>query len=381
MRLNNLAGSIERVQVFVRRNALAEVNKFLTIRNWIIGLYIVEYEQKGTDKAKYGERYMSTLAEKLQNRKLRGFSARNLYLFRDFYNEYPLLYKCLPDGILQTVSAKFIAGNAPPELTPVKKKNKAGTKQAKPDLLVKHLSFSHFIELMKVECGTKRFFYESEAIKGAWSVRQLKRQIGSMLYERTGLSKNKRSVIKKTNAVKDVFNIEDTIRDPYILEFTGLAEKPEYSENVLETELLNHLRDFLLELGQGFCFEARQMRISSGGEHDRIDLVFYHRILKCHVLIDLKIREFSHRDAGQMNFYLNHFRENIMKSGDNLPVGIIMCTYKDKTKVKYAVTGMDNKMFVSRYMVALPTEDELEKFIENDRFIIEEESAKYGVKI
>ncbi|HPI02632.1 MAG TPA: PDDEXK nuclease domain-containing protein [Candidatus Goldiibacteriota bacterium] len=204
--------------------------------------------------------------------------------------------------------------------------------------------------------------------------------MGSLLYERAVLSKRKTGLIKKAESVPDKFNIEDTIKDPYILEFAGLREKPEYSENDLESALINHIQEFLMELGSGFCFEGRQYRISSGGEHDRIDLVFYHRILKCHVLIDLKIREFSHADAGQMNFYINYFRENIMKPGDNPPVGIILCTYKDKAKVKYSTTGLDNKMFVSKYKVFLPSENELLHELEREKedFLLKEEAAKYG---
>ena len=174
-------------------------------------------------------------------------------------------------------------------------------------------------------------------------------------------------MLKKVNEKQLLTGIEETIRNPYILEFTGLKELPEYSENDLEKALLDNIQEFLLELGDGFCFESRQRRISIDNEHDRIDLVFYHRILKCHILIDLKIREFSHADAGQMNFYLNYFKDNIMTESDNLPVGIILCTHSNHTKVRYSISGMDNKMFVSKYMIALPSEKVLEKFIEQEK--------------
>jgi predicted nuclease of restriction endonuclease-like (RecB) superfamily len=234
--------------------------------------------------------------------------------------------------------------------------------------------------LLKADNPAKRAFYETEAIAGSWSVRQLKRQRGSLLYERTALSKRKSNVLKKSESVPDKFKIEDTIKDPYILEFAGLQERPEYSENDLERVLITHIQEFLLELGSGFCFEGRQYRITTGGEHDRIDLVFYHRILRCHVLIDLKIREFSHADAGQMNFYLNYFRDNVMKKGDNPPVGLILCTYKDKAKVKYSTAGLDNKLFVSKYKVYLPSERELLQELEREKedFLLKEEAAKYG---
>lgn len=185
------------------------------------------------------------------------------------------------------------------------------------------------------------------------------------------MSTNKEELVRKVHQQCDTVTIEDLLRDPYILEFTGLQERPEYSEHELETALLNHLQEFLLELGTGFCFEARQKRISIDNEHDRIDLVFYHRILRCHVLIDLKIRGFTHGDAGQMNFYLNYFKDNIMTEQDNPPVGIILCTEKNTTKVHYATGGLENDIFVSKYLIALPSEQELEAFIEQDRERIE----------
>lgn len=234
---------------------------------------------------------------------------------------------------------------------------------------VLQFSWTQLIELLRLDDPWKRAFYENECLHGGWSVRQLQRQIGSLLYERTGLSKNKRSVIARARAqVPDTpAAIEDLIRDPYILEFAGLADRPAYSENDLESALLDHIQGFLLELGTGFCFEARQFRITVGNEHDRIDLVFYHRRLRCHVLLDLKTRAFSHGDAGQMNFYLNYFKQHMMAEGDQPPVGILLCSAKDKTKVEYATTGLSQKLFVSRYLVALPSVEQLRRFVEADR--------------
>jgi len=229
--------------------------------------------------------------------------------------------------------------------------------------LLQHFSFRHFTELIKIHDPLKRAYYEQEAIKGSWSARQLKRQIESLLIERVGLSKDKTALVAAISNQQAIENIEDTIKDPYILEFTGFKELPSYSEQDLESELLNKIQDFLMELGNGFCFEARQKRITVGNEHDRIDLVFYHRILKCHVLIDLKTRAFSHADTGQMNYYLNYFKDNMMEKGDNPPVGIILCTEKEHHKVKYAIAGLDNKLFVSKYLVELPTEEELLKLL------------------
>jgi len=240
-----------------------------------------------------------------------------------------------------------------------------------PKLLLKHFTFTHFVELIKVEDQLKRAFYEIEGIKGHWSVRQLKRQIQSLLYERTGLSKNKKSLLSKLASKPQIVSVSETIKDPYILEFTGLKERSEFSENDLETALLDHIQEFLLELGTGFCFEARQKRITIDNEHDKIDLVFYHRLLQCHILIDLKVRAFSHKDVGQMNYYLNYYKNNVMTKADKYPVGLILCTDKNNTKVEYATAGLNSKVFVSQYKIMLPDERELEELIQKDRQEIE----------
>ena len=355
-------------QSHLQKRALQSVNQFLTIRNWLIGYYIAEYEQKGKDRAKYGESLLDNLSKGLKKKRLKGFSSTNLKLFRQFYFSYPQIGKeiieqklfaevLLPAKISQTLSDQSVIA---------KKSSKHFMYNIPPELLFRHFSFSHFIELMRVEEPLKRAFYEIENIKGQWGVRQLKRQIESLLYERTGLSKNKKALLEKIYKGNNDLTIEDTIRDPYILEFTGLKELPEYTESDLETALLNHIQDFLLELGDGFCFEARQKRISLENEHDRIDLVFYHRLLRCHVLIDLKIRKFNHTDVGQMNFYLNYYKKNIMNKNENQPIGIILCTDKNTTRVEYALAGLNNKVFVSKYKIALPSEKVLEEFIKND---------------
>lgn len=234
-------------------------------------------------------------------------------------------------------------------------------------IILSRLSYTHIIELLTIEDPLKRLFYEVETLKGNWSVRELKRQTGSLLFERTGLSLDKKGLLQTVNKKAVPARKEDIIRDPYIFEFLGRPQKDEVSESDLGTALLNHLQEFLMELGNGFCFEARQKRITVDNEHFYIDLVFYHRILKCHVVIDLKIRKFLHTDAGQMNFYLNYYRENEMYEGDDLPVGILLCTDKDEATVKYAIGNIDNKVFVSRYKVALPSEKELEQFIKRDK--------------
>lgn len=220
----------------------------------------------------------------------------------------------------------------------------------------------------------KRAFYENEIISAHWSQRQLQRQIEFLLYERTGLSTDKKAIIERARKQEPQETVADMLRDPYILEFTGLADRPEYSEGDLETALLDHVQQFLLELGRGFCFEARQFRMTEGRKHHRVDLLFYHRILRCHVLIDLKIRAFKPADAGQMNFYVNWCKANLMQPGDNPPVGILLCSDKDGAEVEFATAGMDQKLFVSRYLTALPSIAQLKALLERDRAEIQSSS-------
>jgi len=233
--------------------------------------------------------------------------------------------------------------------------------------IIAQFSWSRLQELVRVDDPWKRAFYENECLKGNWSVRQIQRQIGSLLYERTGLSKNKAALVKRAHRQEPQQTIEDLIRDPYVLEFTGLADQPEFHESDLEKALLDDLQAFLLELGNGFCFEARQFRVTVGNDHDYLDLVFYHRLLRCHVLLDLKTRPFKHGDAGQMNYYVNYFKKRVTAPSDSPPVGIILCSDRDDTKVEFATAGMDNKLFVSRYLTVLPSAEQLRRFVQRDR--------------
>ena len=315
------------------------------MRNWLYGYYIVEFEQNGRDRAEYGTHFFETLSEELKNRKIKGMSATNLKLFRQFYLTYPQIGSII-NTELQNIDNQLIEIRQMPS---VELEVTQSPYMLTGETLIQRLSYSHFVELTRIANSLKRSFYEIQCIKGVWSVSQLKRQIESLLFERTGLSANKESIVQKIHQEKNTLTIEDIIRDPYILEFTGLKEQAEYSENDLESALLAHLQTFLLELGTGFCFEARQKRIQVDNETDKIDLVFYHRILKCHILIDLKVRAFSYHDVGQMNFYLNYFKENEINADDNPPIGLILCTEKGNAKVKYATAGLDVQIFVSKY--------------------------------
>jgi predicted nuclease of restriction endonuclease-like (RecB) superfamily len=289
-----------------------------------------------------------------------GFSDRNLRQFRQFYLTYPQIW--------QTVSAKFktlsIGQTASDQLKD--KGNESYQELMLPvETLINTLSFSHFIELSRLDSDLKRRFYEIEAVKNAWKVRELERAINTLLFERTGLSTDKSGVISKIKDSKP-FDPKELIKSPYFLEFLGLEEKAQYSENDLETAIIDHLQMFLSELGRGFCFESRQKRITFGNTHYRIDLVFYHRILKCHVLIDLKLGKFDHADSGQMLLYLNYFKKNEMTEGDNPPVGIILCADKDDSLVEYATAGLENELFISKYMLQLPDKQTLLNFIDTE---------------
>ena len=329
------------------------------MRNWIIGYYIVEYEQHGDDKAEYGEKLFKKLAERLKNAEINGFSFTSLHLCKQLYLAYPQIIQAVSEQfqninfhskrILQTVSEVF-----------------KEIRYTQADLLINRLSFSHFVELIKSSNPLKRLFYETQIIHNSWSVRELQRAMNSMLFERTGLSTDKKGVLEKYTKEADL-KPEDVFRNPYLLEFLGLEEKSSYSETDLEKAIIDHLQKFLLEMGRGFCFEARQRRITFDNTHYRIDLVFYHRILKCHILLDLKIGDFDHSDAGQMNMYLNYYKDNESDNSDNTPIGIILCSGKNEALVKYATMGLPQQVFVSKYLINLPTEKELQKIIESEK--------------
>jgi predicted nuclease of restriction endonuclease-like (RecB) superfamily len=353
--INELVQSIKTANKFFLDQTQRQVNTSLTLRNWVIGYYIVEYEQKGKDRAEYGGKLIENLARRIKKAGIKGHSYSNLQLFKQFYTIYPRFasaltkYPQLIDNkrieILQTVSGEF-----------------ADIKSSPVETLLGKLSFSHFIELIKIDTPLKRLFYETETIVNNWSVRELERAIDSMLYERTGLSKDKAAVLephRKGSGLKPA----DIFRSPYLLDFLGLEEKTSYVESDMEQAIIDHLQAFLIEMGRGFCFEARQKRITFENTHYRIDLVFYHRLLRCHVLIDLKMGKFTPADAGQMHMYLNYFKDNEAAEGDNPPIGIILCTDKSETLVKYATAGLAHHVFVSRYMTSLPTEQELEKIV------------------
>lgn len=356
--LENLTATIQATNTYFLNKVQKQVNTALTLQNWLIGYYIVEYEQLGKDRADYGKKLYKAIAANLLKKGLKSIRERHLYLCKDLYKAYP--------QILRTPSAKsYLIDFQYPEIlrTATAELPHPDTLKADTNLLLINLSFSHFIELLKADTEIKRRFYEVHAIKNNWGVRDLKRAIESLLYERTGLSTNKQLALENPHSTNEV-KPEDVFRNTYLLEFLGLEEKPSYSESDLEESIITNLQNFLIEMGRGFCFEARQKRITFDNTHYRIDLVFYHRILKCHVLLDLKIGEFDHSDAGQMNMYLNYYKDNEFANGDNNPIGIILCSGKNEALVKYATLGLPQQVFVSKYLINLPSEKELQIIIE-----------------
>ena len=365
---DELIDNVYQTHCLLQQTAQKAVNLNLTVRNWLIGHYIVEFEQNGKDRAQYGTSLLNEIAKQIKDRGIKGLNERALRNCRTFYTFYP--------QIRQTVSAELQTAENQVNVICESLSRELQIQQTLPvksteeypipsNILLSRLSFSHFLEIITKEDPLERLFYEVETIKNNWSVRELERAINSGLYVRTGLSTNKEAVIAKFKNQKPTKEI-DVIRDPYFLEFLGLEECPEYSESELEQAILNHLQQFLMELGTGFCFEARQKRITFDNIHYRIDLVFYHRILKSHILIDLKIGKFDHSDAGQMNLYLNYYKENEMAEGDNPPIGLILCGDKSETLARYATAGMDNQLFVSKFLVKLPEKKMLEEFIRRE---------------
>ncbi|MBI4411024.1 MAG: DUF1016 family protein [Deltaproteobacteria bacterium] len=351
-----LVSAIRQADQYFASQANRAVNISLTLRNWAIGFYVAHYELHGADRAVYGKNLFLELSKQLEKLKVSNCRSRQLYYYALFYRAYP--------QILRSLTAKFEV--LFPETMMVGKKVRSVTAkmQTDPDKVIENLSYTHLEQLISLDDPLKRAFYEIECIRGRWSVRELKRQINSLLFERTGLSKNKKRLLSLTHKKSEPNSPELSIRDPYIFEFLGLKAKEVMGESNLEDALLDKLKEFILELGHGFCFKARQKRINIGGEYFFVDLVFYHRILKCHILIELKLDGFKHEYLGQLNTYVGYYAKQELAEDDNPPIGILLCTKKNRALVEYALAGMNNKLFVSKYQVELPKKKEIEKFFE-----------------
>jgi predicted nuclease of restriction endonuclease-like (RecB) superfamily len=319
----NLVSKISETYVEGQRKAVRLVNSSLVDTYWHIGQYIVEYEQGGNSKAEYGLKLLEKLSSDLSVRHGKGFSRSNIVRIRQFYLLYP---------IGATLSHQ--------------------------------LSWSHYVELMGIELDLERQFYEKQSLLENWSLRELKRQKASSLFLRLAVSEDKSGILKLAEQGKIVEHPADILRDPYIFEFLKIPEPYQISEKELETRLLDNLQTFLLELGKGFTFVGRQYRITLDNKHYKVDLVFYHRILRCFVLIDLKIKKVEHADIGQMNMYMGYFDAEENVEGDNPPIGIILTREKNELLVKYATYGMNSQLFVSKYQLYLPEVEELRAQLE-----------------
>lgn len=364
---NDLTSIIQTTHDAAQSSAVKAINRMQTMRNWLIGYYIVEYEQHGKDRAEYGTQLLKKLEERV-NRK--GMTRNTFQSARNFYRMYPQIIENFQinksasmscksymdttnsisntesvdnqsDGICPTVSCKF---------------------QTSGKTIISRLSYSHIYEIMKVSDPLARYFYEQECIKCTWSVRELRRQISTNLYVRAGISSNPEKMLSLPS-IQGHDSVDLQIRQPFTFEFLGLKAQDVVDEHDLENALISHLQEFILELGKGFCFESRQKRIIIDDEYYYPDLVFYNRILHCGVIIELKNEEFSYENFGQLNAYVSHYRENEMQPGDNPPIGILLCTRKGKKMVEYALAGMDNQLFVSTYMLQLPDKKTLEDFL------------------
>ncbi len=382
--LDNLAVSIRAVHEHFSTQLHHAINVSLTLRNWLIGWYIAEYQLRGADRAKYGDKAITKLAMKLSD--IPNCDHRGLYGYLAFYRCYPRLiheFSEIPHPPLLAEFSKlplhtFV--DSPHRIcgTPFRildEESKTSSNQF--DMQNSHnrltrLSYNHFVQLTKVSDETARRFYETECMRGNWSVRELKRQIASMYYERTALSTKPERLSQATQSQAEQDSLRLSIRDPYVFDFLGLKPMEVVSERSLEEALIGKLQDFLLELGRGFCFEARQKRLLIGDEYFTVDLVFYHRLLKCHVLIDLKDEAFSHENIGQLNSYVAYYQKHEMAEGDNPPIGILLCTQKNNELVEYALAGMNQHLFVSQYLLNLPDREAMAEFIRCQRAALED---------
>jgi predicted nuclease of restriction endonuclease-like (RecB) superfamily len=371
MNFTTLINQIGQTHQTLQQNAVKAVNSHITLRNWLIGFYIIEFEQNGEDRAKYGTQLLKEIANSIR---IKGLGETNLKQCRVFFQLYPEISQTVSDllnntplklknTISQTLSDDLVAKNNEKEAV---KFESMEAKNRYYESILKQISFSHFIELIKIKDPTKRKFYELSIIKNTLSVRELERQIATLTYERVGLSENTNLAFNELQNKIIPETTNDAIKSIYFFDFLNLPNAHLIQENQLEEALINHLEKFILELGNGFCFEARQKRILIDDEYYFVDLVFYHRLLKCHVLIELKVDKFKHEYLSQLNSYVACYNDTIKQTDDNPTIGILLCTEKGNKMVEYALAGMEEKLFVSNYLAQLPPKEQLIAFIENE---------------
>lgn len=353
-----LYGRIREILDAARSGIARTVNTTQVVANWLIGREIVEEEQRGRQRAGYGTELLSELALRLKQEFGAGYGVDNLELFRRFYQEYPrLLTHAIPDEISDALRRK---SDAPAVAMQIQHALRAESWQ--PGQLNPNLSWTHYRRLLRIDRIQARDFYEVEATRHAWSARELERQVASLLFDRLAKSRDKQGLMALATRGHEVQRPIDALKDPLVLEFLDLPESPRLVESKLEQALIDNLQHFLLELGKGFAFLSRQERITLGGDHFYIDLVFYHAVLKCYVLIDLKVGKLTHADLGQIQFYVNYYDQERRTEGDNPTLGLILCPDKNDAVVRYTLgEQQERNIFASRYQLHLPTEEELQQ--------------------
>lgn len=363
MSFNKLVIRIQQTSEFLQQSTVRAVNMRLTMRNWLIGFYIVEFEQKGSDRAKYGVKLLENIAKSI---KIKGLTAPELSRCRQFYNTYPQILGLITQEFKHVFPVDFLAENFKNSILGSATQELSQEELEYASAIIHSISYTHFTELIKIDNYTKRRFYELLILKTQVSVKELKRQINSLTFERVGLSENHENsfeeIVEKITPVKAT----DLVKSHYFFEFLNLRQPSLIEESKLEHALISHLEQFIIELGNGFCFEARQKRILIGNEYYFIDLIFYHRILKCHVLVELKTEVAKHEHIGQLKAYLQYYKKNMQEFNDNPPVGILLVTNQNKTLVEYAIADSDLDIFVSKYQLQLPAKSKLEAFINEE---------------
>ena len=375
---NSLVQQIEYTDRALQNNARLVINRHVTAKAWLTGYYIVEYEQKGEDRAKYGEKLIQNLAKQLGSKK---FSVTTLKIYRQFYVTYPQL----ASPVAQFLDNHLAIGQSAtdplvlPESQSIEKSQSltdqfivpTTAQKALPVLvdsfsIFNRLSFTHLVALLPIADPLERAFYEAMAIKGTWSSRELERQIDSNYYIRTGWSKQPDQLVNIVQGKAEIATLPVDIKSPFVFEFLGLKAKDVVEESDLETALMDNLQDFILELGMGFCFEERQKKLLIDDRYYKADLVFYHRVLKRHVIIELKAHRLDYSDVAQLNMYLAYFRKNIMLSDDNEPIGILLCSEVGQEMAEYTMIGADTNLFLSKYQLELPSTERMAEFLRKE---------------
>lgn len=372
---DGLVAHIQQTQDVLQNNARLVINRHVTAKAWLTGYYIVEYEQKGADRAKYGEQLLKKLAEKLKDKKT--FSYRTLRLYRQFYLVYNRLglpikkYLCGNLSIGQSVIAKLKSSQNEGliiwQSVIAKSSDVVGNEVwVDPQELFDKLSFTHLAAILPISDPLERAFYETMAIRGTWSVRELQRQIDSNYYFRSGWSQKPEALAKLVEGKAETDTLALDIKSPFTFEFLGLQAKDVVEESDLETALITHLQDFILELGMGFCFEERQKKMLIDDRYFKADLVFYHRILKRHVIIELKANRLNYADAAQLHMYLAYYRKNIMLPDDNPPIGILLCSEVGQEMAEYSLLDLDESVFISKYQLNVPSKERMTEFLRKE---------------